>query len=150
MRRVLTPLLPGLLLTVALATAGFWLADLAWVKSTLHVSALLLVILIGMVWKSVLPEPPAVIPGIRLAQRPILRWAVAGLGLRLSLPELWKIGLPARVVVTVSTAAALILGWWVARRLVVGEKLGVLLGVGGAICGASAVVAARSVVQGEE
>src|SRR5437879_1470655 len=78
-RRVLTPLLPGLLLTVALATAGFWLADLAWVKSTLHVSALLLVILIGMLWKSILPEPPAVIPGIRLAQRPILRWAVAGL-----------------------------------------------------------------------
>jgi hypothetical protein len=29
--------LPGLLLTALLATAGFWLADLAWVKNTLHV-----------------------------------------------------------------------------------------------------------------
>jgi len=149
MRRVLTPLLPGLLLTVALATAGFWLADLAWVKSTLHVSALLLVILIGMLWKSVLPEPPAVIPGIRLAQRPILRWAVAGLGLRLSIAELWKIGGPALVVVILSTFAALLFGWWIARRLGVSEKLALLLGVGGAICGASAVVAADAVVQGE-
>ena len=43
--------LPGLLLTVVLATAGFWLADRPWVKDTLHVSALLLVILLGMAWK---------------------------------------------------------------------------------------------------
>jgi len=40
-------------------------------------------------------------------------------------------------------------GWWIARRLGVPEKLGVLLGVGGGICGASAVVAADTVVQGE-
>jgi uncharacterized integral membrane protein (TIGR00698 family) len=141
--------LPGLLLTIALATVGFRLADLPWVKETLHVSALLLVILLGMVWKSLLPEPPAVLPGIRMAQRPILRWAVAGLGFRLSLGELWKIGGPALVVVLVSTFTALLFGWWVARRLQVAEKLGLLLGVGGAICGASAVVAADTVVQGE-
>lgn len=52
--------------------------------------------------------------------------------------------------VVVSTAAALAFGWWLARRLAIGEKLGLLLGVGGAICGASAVVAADSVVQGEK
>jgi uncharacterized integral membrane protein (TIGR00698 family) len=145
----LASLLPGLLLVVVLATAGFWLAELPWIKQTLHLSALLLVILLGMAWKSLLPEPPALLPGIRLAQRPLLRWAVAGLGFRLSIPELWRIGGPALIVVVVSTAAALLVGWWVARRLGVSEKLGLLLGVGGAICGASAVVAADSVVQGE-
>jgi uncharacterized integral membrane protein (TIGR00698 family) len=108
------------------------------------------VILLGMLWKSLAPVPASTMPGIRLAQRPILRWAVAGLGFRLSVPELWRIGGPALVVVTVSTAAALFFGWWVARRLGVGEKLGLLLGVGGAICGASAVVAADTVVQGEK
>jgi uncharacterized integral membrane protein (TIGR00698 family) len=149
LKAALTSLLPGLLLVVLLATAGFRLADLPWVKDTLHVSALLLVILLGMAWKSLLPEPPAVLPGIRMAQRPILRWAVAGLGFRLSVTELWRIGGPALVVVVVSTFAALLFGWWVARRLGVPEKLGLLLGVGGAICGASAVVAADTVVQGE-
>ena len=147
--RALTPLIPGLLLCAALATAGFWLADLPWVAHTLHVSALLLVILLGMAWKSLLPEPEAAIPGIRMAQRPILRWAVAGLGFRLSLRELWQIGGPALIVVVVSTLVSLWFGWWIARRLGVPEKLGVLLGVGGSICGASAVVAAETVVQGE-
>jgi len=145
----LPALLPGLLLCAGLAAAGFWLADMAWVKGTLHLSALLLVILLGMAWKSLLPEPPAVLPGIRMAQRPILRWAVAGLGFRLSVGELWRIGGPALIVVVVSTVATLVFGWWVARRLGVPEKLGILLGVGSSICGASAVVAADSVVQGE-
>ncbi|HKQ59540.1 MAG TPA: putative sulfate exporter family transporter, partial [Candidatus Eisenbacteria bacterium] len=125
------------------------LAERPWVKDTLHVSALLLVILLGMAWKSLLPEPPAVLAGIRVAQRPVLRWAVAGLGFRLGIGELLRIGGPALIVVVISTGVALAFGWWVARRLGVPEKLGLLLGVGSAICGASAVVAADSVVQGE-
>ena len=143
-------LVPGLLLTALLATGGFLLADIPWVKDRLHLSALLLVILLGMALKSVMAMPAVVEPGVRLAQRPVLRWAVAGLGFRLSLGELWKIGAPALGVVVISTLGALVFGWWIARRLGVGEKLGVLLGVGGAICGASAVVAADSVVQGEK
>jgi uncharacterized integral membrane protein (TIGR00698 family) len=147
--KALASLLPGLLLAALLAWGAVALADLPWVKGHLHVSALLLVILIGMAWRSLLPEPAALLPGLRAAQRPVLRWAVAGLGFRLSLPELWAIGAPALVVVVVSSLAALAFGWWIAKRLGVGEKLGLLLGVGGAICGASAVVAADSVVQGE-
>ena len=145
-----TRFLPGLGLAALLATAGFALAELPWVKGTLHVSALLLVILLGTAWKSLAPVPAAALPGIALAQRPLLRWAVAGLGFRLSVSELWAIGAPALAVVVISTTASLLFGWWVARRLGVGEKLGLLLGVGGAVCGASAVVAAESVVQGEK
>ncbi len=143
-------LLPGLLTAAALGFAAVWLADLPWVKGHTHVSALLLVILLGMAWRSLTPLPALLLPGIWFAQRPVLRWAVAGLGFRLSVRELAAIGGPALIVVTVSTAAALLFGWWIARRLGVPEKLGLLLGVGGAICGASAVVAADSVVQGEK
>src|SRR5262245_31801418 len=102
-----------------------------------------------MVWRSLLPVPAAAMPGIRMAQRPLLRWAVAGLGFRLGLSEIASIGGPALAVVVLATASALFVGWWIARRLLVAEDLGLLLGVGGAICGASAVVAAETVVQGE-
>jgi uncharacterized integral membrane protein (TIGR00698 family) len=137
------------LLAAALGAGALWLADVPWVRDHLHWSALLLVILLGMAWKSLAPVPATTEPGVRFAQRPVLRWAVAGLGFRLSLAELWRIGAPALGVVVVSTFAALFFGWWLARRIGLGEKLGILLGVGGAICGASAVVAADSVVQSE-
>jgi uncharacterized integral membrane protein (TIGR00698 family) len=143
-------LLPGLLLCVLLGWGAVLLAELPWVRGQLHVSALLLVIVLGMVWTSLLLVPAPLLPGIQFAQRPVLRWAVAGLGFRLSLAELSRIGLPALGVVVVSTIAALGFGWWIAKRLGVGEKLGLLLGVGGAICGASAIVAADSVVQAEK
>lgn len=142
--------LPGLALCAALAALAMALAEQTFIKQRLHLSALLLVILIGMVVRSVVRLPAVLTPGVRMAQRPVLRWAVAGLGFRLSVAELWKIGGPALVVVVVSTSAALAFGWWLARRLAIGEKLGLLLGVGGAICGASAIVAADTVVLGEK
>lgn len=141
---------PGLIVCALLATAALMSADSPLMRDTLHLSALLLVILAGMALVSFMRLPAWTLPGIRVAQRPLLRWAVAGLGFRLSLGEIARIGAPALAVVVVSTGAALFFGWWVARRLGVSEKLALLLGVGGAICGASAVVAADSVVQAEK
>ena len=141
---------PGLVVSVLLATAAFMLADQPLVRDTLRVSALLLVILAGMAVRSFVRLPESALPGIRVAQRPLLRWAVAGLGFRLSVGEIAHIGGPALAVVATTTFAGLGFGWWLARRLGLGDKLGLLLGVGGAICGASAVVAADSVVQAEK
>jgi uncharacterized integral membrane protein (TIGR00698 family) len=145
-----TAVLPGLVVSVLLATAAFLLADQPFVRDTLHLSALLLVILVGMAMRSVMPLPHWADPGVRMAQRPVLRWAVAGLGFRLSLGEIARIGAPALAVVVASTGAALGFGWWVGRRLGLNDKLATLLSVGGGICGASAVVAADSVVQAEK
>jgi uncharacterized integral membrane protein (TIGR00698 family) len=140
---------PGLVVASLLATIAVMLGDTPTFRDTLHLGPLLLVILLGMAWGSFMRLPEWALPGIRMAQRPVLRWAVAGLGFRLSLGEIVRIGGPALAVVVVSTFASLVLAWWLAKRLGIGEKLGVLLGVGGAICGASAVVAADTVVQGE-
>jgi uncharacterized integral membrane protein (TIGR00698 family) len=142
--------IPGVLLCIALAAGAILLAETPAVQERLHLSPLLLVILLGMAWRSLAPVPAWAVEGIRLAQRPILRWAVAGLGFRLSLSELVRIGAPALLVVVVSTALALAFGVWIARRLGVGEKLALLLGVGGAICGASAIVAADTVVRSDK
>ncbi len=141
---------PGLFLSAALASAAFVLADQPFVRDTLHVSALLLVILLGMALRSFMVLPAWADAGVRMAQRPVLRWAVAGLGFRLSLGEIVRIGGPALAVVVVSTFVALVFGVWVGRRLGLSSKFATLLSVGGGICGASAVVAADSVVHAEK
>lgn len=146
----LTEILPGLVVSVLLATAAFMLSEQPFVKDTLHLSALLLVILVGMAMRSVMALPAWAGPGVRMAQRPVLRWAVAGLGFRLSLARIASIGGPAVGVVVASTGIALWFGWWVGRKLGLEDRFATLLSVGGGICGASAVVAADSVVQAEK
>ncbi len=141
---------PGVILTLLLAACASALVGTPFGKDTLRWSPLLLVILLGIAWRTLAPLPAAAEAGVRFAQRPVLRWAVAGLGFRLSLGEIWALGPAALFVVLLSTGAALAFGIWIAGRLGLPHKLGLLLGVGGAICGASAVVAADSVVQAEK
>jgi uncharacterized integral membrane protein (TIGR00698 family) len=139
--------IPGVLVATALAAVALQLAALPLFHDQLHFGALLLVILIGMLWRLVLPVPQWALPGIEMAKKPILRWAVAGLGLRLTISEILAIGTPSLIIVSLSTLVALVVGWWLARRFGLHRDLGLLLGVGGAICGASAIVAADTVVQ---
>ena len=72
---------PGLVVSAMLATIAFLLADQPFFRDTLHLSALLLVILVGMALRTIMRVPDWAAPGVRMAQRPVLRWAVAGLGL---------------------------------------------------------------------
>ncbi len=140
-------LVPGLLVAVFLAALAYAPKVLL---PNLTISPLLTVILLGMVIASLMQLPITWKPGLQLAQKPILRWGVAGLGFKLSLQELASIGGSALVVVVVSTVAALAFGWWLGRRVGLPDKMNLLLGVGGGICGASAIVAADTVVQGEQ
>jgi uncharacterized integral membrane protein (TIGR00698 family) len=132
-RAPVLPLVPGLLVALVFAWAAIELAALPFFRDQLHFGALLLVILLGMTWRALLPVPGWALPGIETAKKPIA-----------------EIGLPALAVVSIGTLVALWAGWWLAKAIGIDHKMGLLLGVGGAICGASAVVAADTVVQGEK
>lgn len=143
-------LAPGLVICVILGIGALLIGDISYVKNQLHVGPLLLAIVIGMVLRTVVQLPASMSDGISFAQKPVLRWAVAGLGFKLSLMELAKIGGPALGVIVVSTATAIWFGYWIAIKLGVTEKLAILIAIGGGICGASAIVAADSVVKSEK
>ncbi|MEQ1822287.1 MAG: putative sulfate exporter family transporter [Fimbriimonadaceae bacterium] len=138
-------IVPGFLLCLGLGLASFGSKFFQG-----FVSPLLIVIVLGMVIASLTTLPKTLDPGIALCQKPLLRWGVAGLGFKLSIQKLGEIGGPALLVVAISTTAALFFGWWVARKVGLNEKLSLLLGVGTGICGASAIVAADSVVNAEK
>jgi len=67
----LRTIFPGLVVSAMLATVAFLLADQPLVKDTLHLSALLLVILVGMALRTIMAIPDWAAPGVRFAQR---RW----------------------------------------------------------------------------
>jgi len=85
-------------------------------------------------------------PGLRFASQRVLRLGIILLGARLSLAEIAQIGLPATglIVVTMVISFAIVL---LASRVVrVEGRLAVLIAVGSAVCGNTAIVATAPVI----
>jgi uncharacterized integral membrane protein (TIGR00698 family) len=92
----------------------------------------------------------AVLPGARIAARDLLRIGVALLGARLTIDAVLEGGTAAIVGAIVIVAVGLVLGLWVARRMALPGRLGLLIAVGMAICGNSAILAMAPVVRAED
>jgi uncharacterized integral membrane protein (TIGR00698 family) len=85
-------------------------------------------------------------PGLRFASQRILRLGIVLLGARLSLGEIARIGLPATGLILVTMTASLLVVLLVARLASVERRLAVLIAVGSAVCGNTAIVATAPVI----
>lgn len=142
-------LAPGVLFCIALAVLAVAIGELPWVKTQLRFSPLLIVILLGMILGSSWRFPDLLKDGIAYCQKPVLRLGVALLGIKLSLAKIFEIGGNAMAIILIVTITGFFAAYWLGRKLGMGEKPSLLLATGGSICGASAIVAADTVVQGE-
>jgi uncharacterized integral membrane protein (TIGR00698 family) len=85
-------------------------------------------------------------PGLRFAAQRILRLGIVLLGARLSLAEIARIGLPATGIIIVTMAVSFGVVLLVARLVRVERRLAVLIAVGTAVCGNTAIVATAPVI----
>ncbi|MGV8922891.1 MAG: YeiH family protein [Thermomonas sp.] len=85
-------------------------------------------------------------PGIKFAQGPILRASVVMLGFGLSLSQVAKTGLASLPLTLITLAIAFLTAWGLSRLLRLSGALPVLIGVGTAICGGSAIAATAPVI----
>ena len=113
-------------------------------------SAMLVAVLLGALWRNLLPVPAALEPGIAIAAKRVLRWGVVLLGLQLSLPAILALG-PGVLVVAVAAVvltffATLALG----RVLKVDSELTLLIASGFSICGAAAVAGVQGAVRASQ
>lgn len=89
---------------------------------------------------------PVMLPGMRFCVSTVLRWAVALLGLRVGLADIAALGLGTAVLIVVALVATLVSGFVFAKWYGRGPGFGALVGVGTAVCGASATLAVSTVV----
>jgi uncharacterized integral membrane protein (TIGR00698 family) len=85
-------------------------------------------------------------PGLRFTAQRVLRLGIILLGARLSLAEIARIGLPATGVIVVTMAVSFGVVLLVARFVRVDSRLAVLIAVGSAVCGNTAIVATAPVI----
>ncbi|QOC23456.1 putative sulfate exporter family transporter [Wenzhouxiangella sp. AB-CW3] len=137
---------PGLAVTLGVAVAAgllvFGLQQLPPPVGRWPVGMMLVAILMGLALSGAAAGRPTWSPGLALASGGLLKFAVALIGLQLSLFELGQLGVRALPLAAATTLLGLALALWLTRRFGSGPRLGALLAVGTAICGASAIAAA--------
>ncbi|MEO8908230.1 MAG: putative sulfate exporter family transporter [Microbacteriaceae bacterium] len=90
---------------------------------------------------------PVLTPGTDVAKGFVLQLAVVVLGTQLSLRQVVHVGADSLPVMLSTVTVCLLLAWWVGRLLGIGSDLRTLVGVGTAICGASAIAAVSPTIR---
>lgn len=145
----------GLVATAAVTAAAFWISDLPFAPFTLKgnrhpIESVMTAIVLGMVAANLLPLPKLLQPGLRFTTKKLLPLAIILLGARLDFVDVERVGREAlwmsvgTIVVGLGLLLLCIRLGWVSRNL------GLLLGVGTSICGATAVVAAAPIIDADE
>jgi len=143
--------IPGVLVAVVLAVLAKSMSDSiaqgAVGLPKIPLSPVLYAVLIGMLWRNTLGVPAWTSDGLNWAMHRLLRTGIALVGLRLTLAGASAIAMTALPVALGCLATALVAGIVIARLLSVPKRLGVLLAIGTAVCGCTAVVAMSPVIR---
>jgi uncharacterized integral membrane protein (TIGR00698 family) len=145
----------GVLAAIGLTLVAIWLSELRVWPFTLAggrhpIEPVMLAIVLGMVASNSWALPKVLQPGIKFSVKKILPLGIVLLGARLNFLDLVKVGAQGLALSVLETAVALLLLLGLTRLLKLPQKLGVLLGVGTAICGGTAIVATAPVIEAEE
>lgn len=142
--------LHGILLITLFSFAAFYIAEIPFVKR-LSFSPLIVGIILGMLYANSLRNrlPETWVPGIKFCTKQVLRAGIVLYGFRLTLAQVFAVGLPAIAVDAIVVGGTLLLGVWLGRLLKIDRDTALLTSTGSAICGAAAVLGAEPVVRCE-
>ena len=130
-------ILPGLAFATALAIAAKGLS----LATSGQVSAILLAIVFGILWRNLAGLGGWAEPGLDFAGKTLLRIGIALIGLRLTFALLTGVSLVAVPVVVACIAVALIVTILLGRLFGIAPGIRHLLAAGTAICGCTAIIA---------
>jgi uncharacterized membrane protein YadS len=107
-------------------------------------------IVAGIVVSASLPPVERLRPGLAFTGKTVLQGSIVVLGLGLSFRQVISTGESSLPVLLGTLVIALGTAWWAGRALGLGRDLNILIGVGTAICGASAIAATDAVIEADE
>ena len=89
-------------------------------------------------------------PGIKYSVKKVLPFAIVLMGAKLNFFDVLRVSGQALIVSVICVIVALGLTIWLCRRTGVGEKLGLLIGIGTAICGGTAIAVAAPTIEADD
>jgi uncharacterized integral membrane protein (TIGR00698 family) len=138
-------LVPGLVAAAAVAGVGTLLG-----RKLPVVGAPVFAIAIGMLVSAVRSPSAVLRPGLEFTSKRVLQGSIMVLGLGLSFRQVVSTGKASLPVLLGTLVVALLVAWLAGRALHLRRDLNTLIGVGTAICGASAIAATDAVIGADE
>ena len=114
------------------------------------VDAILIAILIGIAIRNFAPLPEWFRPGVKYAVKKVLPFAIVLMGAKLDFFDVMRVSGQALVINLVCVVTALTLTLWLCSRAKVSRTMGLLIGVGTAICGGTAIAVTAPVVEADD
>ncbi len=134
--------MPGLALAAAIAAAAMVAQRMSGIAG---LSPLILAVVAGIAIANSTGVPKAARPGLAIAMRPVLRFAIVLLGAQLTFVQIGEIGIGGISVVMLTVAATFLFTLKAGALLGVEPALARMIAAGTSICGASAVIATNAV-----
>jgi uncharacterized integral membrane protein (TIGR00698 family) len=143
--------LPGVAIAAVLAllaraVAGELAEGIAGLPK-LPISPVMIAVVLGMLWRNTLGVPRFATEGLEWVMRGLLRTGIALVGLRLTLSGATAIAASALPIAITCFCMALAGGALICRIFAVPARLAVLLAVGTAVCGCTAVIAVAPAIR---
>jgi uncharacterized integral membrane protein (TIGR00698 family) len=135
---------PGIVLVLAIAIPAWYLGKLFPIMGG-PVFGILMGILAAF-WK----RPSVFNDGIKFTSKKLLQAAIILLGFEMNLYNVIKVGSQSLVVMLFTLTAAFMTAYLVGRALKLQGNVAILIGVGTAICGGSAIAATAPVIKAED
>ena len=136
---------PGLLLAVGIGLVALLLGH--WAPL---IGGPVFGIVLGIIVRNAFAPDARFTPGIQFGGKQVLQWSIIALGFGLSLTQVAKTGLESLWVTLITMSVAFLSAWALGRWLGVHDKLKILIGVGTAICGGSAIAAVTPIIRSDD
>lgn len=149
LKKLSHPLIPGLLLSAALAMVAIRLGGLGWLQahgmSALTVAIVLGILLGNTIYPSIATRSSA---GVLFSKQTLLRAGVILYGLRLTLHDIGEVGATGVLIDAVLLSSTFALAYFLGTRVFgLDRQTSMLIGAGNAICGAAAVMATEPLLR---
>ncbi|MBQ5739226.1 MAG: putative sulfate exporter family transporter, partial [Oscillospiraceae bacterium] len=134
----LKKILPGALLSVAVALAACWIESLLPVHL---IGSAVIAMFLGMLINHFVPASAALSGGFQFTSKKILKFAIILLGLSLNIRTILEVGKLSLTVMVFTLLTCFGGGYFIGRALGLNWKLSNLISAGTGICGGSAIAA---------
>ncbi len=143
----LLALAPGLAITAGIALIAHLASHNVGLLKNYQ---MIIAIILGAFVNNVIGVPAAATEGVTFSLRRILRFSIILLGLQITAQQAAEVGGAGIAMIAIGLLSTLLVTVPMGLMLGVPRGLSLLVGVGTAICGASAIISAKAAVQGDD